>query len=199
MNDDLVFRLLMVLPLAVGLPLRAYYQGRGFRTAGPATLRESPGNLAGQGLFTGLGLTALAGYVFYPPALAWTDLAWPAWLRWVGAGLALASLPLLAWTHFCLGAFFSPFLCLRRRHRLVSTGPYRWVRHPLYCIFYLVLLAWFLLSASWLLGLLALGMAVTVARRVDREEAMLAVRFGRQYEEYARQTGRYLPRLKPSP
>ena len=78
---------------------------------------------------------------------------------------------------------------------LVTTGPYRWIRHPLYAA--LLYLAWgvALKSASMpSLGLAVLASAFLLATaKIEEEEN--GVRFGASYREYMRRTKRFLPWL----
>ena len=54
------------------------------------------------------------------------------WLRWGGVALGLASLGLWTWTHVALGTLWSAQLQLRTHHRVVTSGPYSRIRHPMY-------------------------------------------------------------------
>ncbi len=80
-------------------------------------------------------------------------------------------------------------------NRLVTVGPYRWVRNPIYVGAFLIVLgqAWLFLSPSLLLYaiLLALGFHALV---VGYEEPTLRRRFGEDYEAYRRGVPRWLPR-----
>jgi protein-S-isoprenylcysteine O-methyltransferase Ste14 len=135
-------------------------------------------------------------YLFAGQWLAWAALPFPVGLRWVGAGLGAIALLLFVWVHRSLGPNFSQFLRLREGHTLVTNGPYRWVRHPMYVAFYLLHLAVFLLSANGFIGLTWIGgLTCLMAVRLRREEALLAAEFGTSYADYVRHTGRFLPRL----
>ena len=117
----------------------------------------------------------------------------PFWLRWVGLTLGLASLGLWTWTHVALGRFWSVPLQLRADHRLVTSGPYSRVRHPMYA----AALAWVvslgLVTANWVPLIVAAWGAIFVLRRVPREEQMMLERFGDEYREYMKRTGRFFP------
>jgi protein-S-isoprenylcysteine O-methyltransferase Ste14 len=69
-------------------------------------------------------------------------------------GVALAGFALLEWSHRSLGAEWSEQPRLTQSQRLVQSGPYRWVRHPIYCSFLLILGSTLLISANALVGLL---------------------------------------------
>jgi protein-S-isoprenylcysteine O-methyltransferase Ste14 len=151
----------------------------------------------------GLGVpffAAVLAYAVYPPVLAWAGVPVPEWLRWCGVGLVLVSDALLVWVHRHLARNFSTTLRLRGDHTLVTTGPYRWVRHPMYTVFVLLFVGIFLVTANWFLGLLPLATIVLImAWRTPYEEAQLVERFGPAYTEYSRRTGRFLPRRWPAP
>jgi protein-S-isoprenylcysteine O-methyltransferase Ste14 len=79
---------------------------------------------------------------------------------------------------------------------LVTSGPYRRIRHPIYTAFLLILGAPLLLSANWLIGGAWLAMTILeVTTRIRIEEAMMLSRFGDQYRAYMATTGRLLPRV----
>jgi protein-S-isoprenylcysteine O-methyltransferase Ste14 len=142
-------------------------------------------------------LLAVVLYVVAPHRLAELQLDLPGALRWLGVGLWLVSLGLLLWVHRALGRNFSGLLRTRADHELVTWGPYRWVRHPMYPTFLLLAIGMFLLTAHWLIGLPPLlGVALVMAFRTPREEAMMVERFGDEYRRYADGVDRYLPRLQ---
>ncbi len=79
-------------------------------------------------------------------------------------------------------------------HRLVTWGPYRYVRHPSYLGYFLMfvglLLTW--LNPVALMPLMAIPGYVKVAAT---EEELLVMRFGEEYLKYQKAVGRFLPRL----
>jgi protein-S-isoprenylcysteine O-methyltransferase Ste14 len=131
------------------------------------------------------------------PSLGFAQLPVPEPIGWLGYLLGLAGVALLAWAHATLGANFSPWLEIRREHALVTTGPYRWVRHPIYSAGVLLVLGAGLLSANLLVLLCpALALALLLTVRLPDEEAMLAEQFGDAYQAWAARTGRLLPRFR---
>jgi protein-S-isoprenylcysteine O-methyltransferase Ste14 len=86
---------------------------------------------------------------------------------------------------------------LSENHELITKGPYRWVRHPIYVSLLAMLLAvgtawtwWPMFIASVVFYLL--GTEV----RVRAEDGLLAARFGEEFEQYKRATPAYLPFLR---
>jgi protein-S-isoprenylcysteine O-methyltransferase Ste14 len=152
-----------------------------------------------------VGLRASALFLFgvvmmnaIAPSLApWSRIALPEPARLVGVVIALLCIPpLVAWTQRALGDNVTTTVTTRAEHTLVTRGPYRWVRHPLYTLGLTLFLSLALISASWLLAA-GIGLAyVFVLRRTPIEEAKLAERFGEAYRSYQRRTGPYLPRIR---
>jgi protein-S-isoprenylcysteine O-methyltransferase Ste14 len=193
---DFDFRVAVAILFALTLVVRTYYQLQSFRS-GTSQKFEGKTNAALRGM-AGLALFALlAVYLLIPQSLAWASLPFPAWLRWLGAPTGFAGLAVLFWVHRELGRNFSGTLHLRAEHQLITSGPYRRMRHPMYTAFYLVALALLLLSANWLLGGgLIVGITAVMASRVKHEEEVMTERFGAQYRDYMAHTGRFLPRLR---
>lgn len=117
----------------------------------------------------------------------------PDWLRWAGFGLGLISVGLFAWTHAVLGRFWSPYLQLRRSHRLIADGPYARIRHPMYSAIVGWLMSLGLVAGNWI-GLILAALAVlNFLLRIRGEEKMMLQQFGDEYEGYMKRTGRLLP------
>src|SRR5690348_11386653 len=93
-----------------------------------------------------LWLVGLAGYVAVPRVLDFARLEVAVSLRYVGIALALGALCLLIWVHRALGANFSSIVRVRDEQELVVSGPYRWVRHPMYAAFMPLMLGYALIS-----------------------------------------------------
>jgi len=83
------------------------------------------------------------------------------------------------------------------RDRLCTTGPFRFVRHPIYCgglLFAGPGAA--LLINSWVVLLLPIVMCPIWSILVRKEEAMMTAVFGEEYRRYAARTGRFFPRFR---
>lgn len=142
------------------------------------------------------GTSCLVLYLFS----SWLDafhIVLPVWLRLVGGAMFVIGDLLYVWTHKTLGRNWSPVLEIMENHTLVTTGPYAYVRHPLYATALVIALGMSLLSANWLLALTWTGGSILVfACRIPAEEAMMIEEFGARYEEYVRRTGRLFPILR---
>jgi len=83
----------------------------------------------------------------------------------------------------------------KNEQKLVTSGPYSRVRHPLYSVHNLFNLGMVLLTANIPLIIFAIiGVPLTYMRMKD-EERMMIEEFGSEYEEYRDRTGRIFPKL----
>ena len=102
---------------------------------------------------------------------------------------------LMYWVFASLGDNITPTVVTRSKHQLVTTGPYRWVRHPLYSVGFLSYMAFALLAANWFVAILAVSALAMISLRVPREEEELVIRNGEAYRDYASRTGRFFPKI----
>jgi protein-S-isoprenylcysteine O-methyltransferase Ste14 len=91
-----------------------------------------------------------------------------------------------------LGENLTPFPKPRSEGRLVRSGIYSRVRHPLYTSVFLAALGWALLWQSWPALLVALSLAPFFEAKARREETWLREQFA-EYDDYTRHTHRFLP------
>jgi protein-S-isoprenylcysteine O-methyltransferase Ste14 len=185
--------------LAIGLlfmPIGAYHRFRAH--TGEPLDRWQEGSLILFGLrLSGLVLFA-AGFAWLinPAWLAWSSLPLPPWLRWTGVGLAQAAGMLWTWAVHHLGKNLTDTVVTRQNATLVTSGPYRWVRHPFYSALAMGLVAATLVTASALVGLLSfLAWFAFLVPRTHIEERNLITRFGEPYKAHMAGTGRYFPRF----
>jgi len=137
-----------------------------------------------------LGIGALLGLIVVPP-WEYVHFTGPiprdGALAWTGLGLFAAGIALQAAAFWSLRGLYTSRLGMQPGHRLVMSGPYRLVRHPGY-LSNLACLAGIGLALSSLVGLgLTLFVVPLLVRRIQREEEMLAVELGQEYERYRQQ------------
>jgi protein-S-isoprenylcysteine O-methyltransferase Ste14 len=131
--------------------------------------------------------------------MTWSSLPLPVSFRWIGVGIGVVAAAMLVWTFHSLGRNITDTVVTRQHHVLVTTGPYRFVRHPFYVASALAFLANGLATANWFIALMG-GLAMTLlVVRTAIEEEHLVRRFGEDYGRYILQTGRFFPRLAPRP
>jgi protein-S-isoprenylcysteine O-methyltransferase Ste14 len=113
---------------------------------------------------------------------------------WIGLVLMLAALALLYETHRQLGRNWSVTLDTRKKHTLVDTGLYAWVRHPMYSAFWLLAFAQAALLANWIAGFSGIvGWGILFFLRVGKEEQLMVETFGDDYRAYMKRTKRVVP------
>jgi len=177
---------------------RAYYN-RKYPASEGETLEEQRRSTSGW-IANLLALPALLGLLLYlvnPAWISWAALPLPDWSRWLGVLVALAGFALLQWSHHALGRNWSDQPRIMQSQTLTTSGPYRWIRHPIYTSFLSILGSSLLVSANWFIGSLWLALtAIDVRDRMRFEETRLHARFGRTYESYKQSTGGLLPRLR---
>jgi protein-S-isoprenylcysteine O-methyltransferase Ste14 len=145
---------------------------------------------------------ALFGLAILPAFYVATGI--PAWADYsarpsaVAGGALIYALALWVFrrAHKDLGRNWSITLEIRAEHKLVSTGLYSVIRHPMYTAFLLMGLGQALLLANWVAGLAGLlGFAILFFLRVGKEERMMLETFGSEYRAYMQRTKRLIPYL----
>jgi protein-S-isoprenylcysteine O-methyltransferase Ste14 len=120
------------------------------------------------------------------------------WISWLGVALTTVGVAIAIWARRTLGEYWSARVTLKEEHRLIRTGPYRWVRHPIYTGMFLAGAGTALVVGEWR-GLLAIAlMLVTHSRKALREEKLLTREFGDEYAAYRQSTGFLFPRFRMS-
>ena len=196
MEYEQTFRFILILGFSVIAPIGAYHRIKSQATGEKLDRRQ-------EGIFIlvtlrPIGMASMVGLVTYminPALMAWSSVALPNWLRWAGVVLGITGGLLLAVTFRTLDKNLTDTVVTRTAHTLVTRGPYRWVRHPFYLATALAVVANSLVTANWFLALtggIVLGLLVL---RTRIEEEKLIERFGEDYKEYMKRTGRFLPRL----
>lgn len=116
-------------------------------------------------------------------------------LEYAGVALTYVGMTLLIWSRARLGRYWSAVVALKKDHRLIQTGPYRLVRHPLYAGIILASVGVALCVTTWS-SLLGIALLVTCfGHRARTEDAFLASGVGAEFEAYRERTGRMVPRL----
>ncbi len=210
MIDELVFRIIFVTLWAAfvaTLTWVRYSTGRtSTKTSAGRTLADRTARPEGRTHLVVLSLVApfwLGGILFYlflPGWIAVLSIPLPDWLRLAMAGVAAASLAFTAWGYRTLGrnwvhALEPSTFQQREGGALVTSGPYRFVRNPIYLGASTLLIAVALEAANWLIVLPSLVISVVLYLEVGNEETMLIDRFGDAYREYMKRTPRFIPRV----
>ena len=121
---------------------------------------------------------------FVPPA------AWPGVL---GLALVVLGLGFATWARVYLGRNWSAAVTLKRDHELVRSGPYRWVRNPIYTGILIALAGSALARGQWS-GVLAVAIAFgSFWYKARLEERVMHEAFGAEYDAYRREVRSLIP------
>jgi len=205
MNSEGTFRLAFWALIGLTILMRTWFAFR-VRRAGErllldrAAIRREGWRVFGLRLLLFLLLVAVIVLsALNPPWKPKLHFSLPFWARWTGFAVGLAGLGFWTSTHLALGTLWSPELRLRANHRLVTSGPYSRIRHPMYTAILIWAASLGLVIANWIPILFAGWVMVFLAARVPREEQMMLGHFGDEYREYMKRTGRFLPKWRGSP
>ncbi len=195
-SDEQAFRIILFVGMLIVVPVLRYHRIRA-REGGDKLNRRCEGSFILLTLrpFAAAAFLALLFYVIDPRLMSWSAVSLPIWLRWMGVLGAATAAILLFYVLFSLGTNLTDTVVTRARHSLVTSGPYRWVRHPFYAAFALGLASNAVVTANWFLAFTGLCTVVLIIARTKIEEQKLIDRFGSQYENYMLRTGRFFPRF----
>jgi protein-S-isoprenylcysteine O-methyltransferase Ste14 len=194
-----LYHTLFVVGFLLFMGIRVYYHRRASREGGRMDVRESRAAILLR-LALAIPLVGLlTAYLIRPQILDGARVDFPEWASLLGLLLMVVTFPLIVWVQESLGANFNTILGTRERGSLVTHGPYRWVRHPMYSVLFVYMLSILLMTENLLVGGIFLGaFLATIASRIDREEAILEEKYGEDYRHYKRRTPRFLPGGKPA-
>ena len=196
MNEN-IFRLLAALILFTAIGISSYYRRKADRDSGESISRKADGTAFMNIIRIGgliLWLSPLV-YLINPAWMAWSKIGLPEWVRWLGVALGILCTLGIYWLFSSIGSGITPTSATRHEHKLVTSGPYRWVRHPLYTVGSSMFVTFGLIADNWFIALLGILAFIAMASRTPKEEANLIEKFGDEYRDYMKRTGRYFPKL----
>lgn len=199
---DYIYRIVFVSIFILFWIIRIYYVRRTRDPDAPRTREERRAAMQKEGwtgylliILTYAEIIVVVLFIWAPPWMAWADLAFPDLLLWIGTSFLLCSIPYMMWVHRTLGQHYSYALETKTEQKLIVSGPYARIRHPLYSAHTLFNLGMIFLTAYIPLIVFAvLGVPFTYAR-MKSEEKMMIEKFGSEYEEYMVRTGRIFPKV----
>jgi protein-S-isoprenylcysteine O-methyltransferase Ste14 len=129
---------------------------------------------------------------------------WPGWLalqviprgaasHGVGVVLLMAGLGFACWARVSIGTNWSGNVTLKSGHELIRTGPYRWVRHPIYTGLIAALLGTAIAQGAVRCLLGAAVIAAAFIYKLAVEERMLSERFKEEYDRYRKEVAALIP------
>ncbi len=152
-----MLRLILLSYFALFIMIRAYYRTK------TGTINEKPSHLEGilpafRTIMRIPYAIVFAAWFAIPGLVQWSSLSLPEWFQWGGTLVMLASLLMLTWVHKTLGLNFSSTLRVREYQTLVTCGPYRWIRHPMYAAVFLSVIGLCMITSNWLILIFSLPM-----------------------------------------
>ena len=192
-----MLRLWALVVLFGSLTISGYYRVQARKLSGVIERRREGGLVLAARAAGGLGaFGSVLAHALAPGVMGWASFRGPDWVAWTGAVMGIFVIPGTYWVFSSIGRNVSETVLTKAQHDLVQHGPYRWIRHPLYTVGTLLLLALGLTLRSWLVLLFAL-VAFVVFRFVvvPIEERQLEAKFGGAYRRYRARTGAMLPRI----
>jgi protein-S-isoprenylcysteine O-methyltransferase len=152
---------------------------------------KSTAQLLFAAIYGGMALAFLAAY-----EARWAAIGGPRWL-WLGLGLGLivVGIAVRQWAIHTLGRLFARRVRIQEAHTLITSGPYRVVRHPSYAGGLLSDAGLGLALGNWLSVVVVVGcILAAMVRRIAVEEDALRRGLGAgEYERYAVRTARLVP------
>jgi protein-S-isoprenylcysteine O-methyltransferase Ste14 len=162
---------------------------------------ERPLPIVALALFAPFWFGGIILYAILPSWIMFLSIPLPDWFRLIMVGVAALSIPFTFWGYQTLGKNWvhaldpSKFL-QRKRDALVTSGPYYYVRNPIYLGAFTFIIALALVAANWLLLLPDIAIITIIYTQIGNEEKMLITRFGDEYREYMKRTPRFIPKFR---
>ncbi len=132
-------------------------------------------------------------YVF-TPWLNSFNIGLPDWVRWTGVIVYGFGIILFWWVHKTLGKNWSPVLEIRKDHKLIITGPYKYIRHPMYTVIWIWVLFQGIILSNWavmIVGILTWSILYFI--RLPEEEKLMIEEFEEEYKDYMKRTKKIIP------
>ena len=195
MNEN-IFRILAAVIIVCAVAISSYYRRKADQDTGEKISRKVDGALM-MNIIRLFGLMLWLSpllYLINPKWMAWSKIGLPDGIRWLGVVLGLLCVAGVYWLFSSIGSGITPTSATREKHTLVTHGPYRWVRHPLYTVGSSLFIAFGIMADNWFIALLGVLAFIAMAVRTPKEEANLIEKFGDEYREYMKRTGRFLPK-----
>lgn len=144
-------------------------------------------------IFTMVGVLVLQP-VFIPIISFHTTETWGLFIQIIGTLTILAALGLHIWSRVHLGHYYAERVEVQPEHKVIDTGPYKLMRHPVITSFFGIATGLFLINPA-LTTLTALLYTIWDFTRAAQQEEDLLTRTLPGYAEYANRTPRFMPRV----
>lgn len=199
MFPDAFFRLALLLILLCAIPWAGYHRFRAERAGGPISRAAEGRTIFALLRLSGLGAWGIViAYMINPRSVAFASMPLAMPLRWVGLAIVAAGFVWLGWMFRALGLNVTDTVAARPNGTLVTTGPYRYVRHPMYVGLIPIIGGLALVTTNWIVAVCGIIAMVTLVFRTRIEEQHLLARYGEEYRAYMARVGGFFPRVSHS-
>lgn len=196
MNDETPFRIILIFVSVVQTAISLRYLKKA--KAGSTIFRRReegiPLSVAIVVFYLAYGVGVVT-YFLNPNWMAWSAVVIPLWIRWAGSLPLLFGAFWIIWGLHHIGGNLTISIRTREDHALITTGPYEWVRHPLYTAGIVESVGVCLMMANWFVVVSAGLFWTLIAVRTPREEKKLIEKFGDAYCQYMQRVGRFVPKI----
>ena len=118
----------------------------------------------------------------------------PDLFQWLGLVVMIAGSVIRQWALIHLGRFFSRSVQIETGHKVISTGPYRWIRHPAYTGMIIIYTGMIMALGTWVGTFLTFAFVTgSLLYRIRVEELALLTALGNEYREYKQHTWLLFP------
>ena len=160
-----------------------------------AKVKEPVINRLGHTSFLVLAFFLMFGKLSHVPILGARLFPVSSEVQHLGIAVTCAGIAITMWSRLILGTNWSARVTLKEDHALIRSGPYAYVRHPLYTGLLVALAGTSLLVGEWRAIPAFLIAAIGFSIKARHEEALLRSEFKDSYAAYAQETGFLIPRL----
>ena len=163
--------------------------------------KEQIGHMVALALFAPFWFGGIILYIFIPNWIMFLSIPIPDWFRIAMAFVTALSIPFVIWSYRTIGKNWvhaldpSQFL-QKKDDKLVTNGPYKCVRNPIYFGSFTFIISLALVASNLLILIPALVLITMIYLQIGKEEYMLLDRFGDEYREYMKNTPRLIPKIK---
>lgn len=195
--NETIFRILSAIILFSGTGISIYSRLKADRDSGERLSRSADGTpmmLVIRIFGLVLWLTPLV-YLVNSAWMIWSKLGVPEWTRWLGVGIGFLCVAGIYRLFSSIGTGITPVSATRKEHKLSTHGIYRWIRHPLYTVGSSFYISFGLMADNWFIIFMGVLTFIVMAIRTPKEEANLIAKFGDEYREYMKRTGKFLPKF----
>ncbi|HPC38739.1 MAG TPA: nucleotidyltransferase [Exilispira sp.] len=136
-------------------------------------------------------------YIFKIDFIIYFNFIIPDFIRFLAILSGIFGVFIIGWASFTLDGEFSETIELKEGHRLITNGPYKYIRHPIYSGFIILHLGVTIALSNLIIFIIYnMGLLVLLIERIPKEEKVLNLYFGKNYEDYCKKAGRFIPKIR---